>query len=160
MRKVFHIAYAKSGTCLKDAGAESETVPFPILTDFLPSGGGPESESTHLWRLVALMARGPAAAANLTSIGDKQFSKFARPAMELLISQWEESTISNNPKKSTYQVVSIDQNGINTLKKSGHNLSKKRRGDSLKRWGSNWPSRLDPERKERALFREYARSSS
>lgn len=122
--EVFYIAHAESGTCLKDAGAEPETEPTPILTDILPSGRGHEPDSTRLWRAVALMARGPATAPNLTPIDDKQFNKFARPAMELLISQWEENRITYNSAKPIYQVASIDKNDIKTLKKNGHKLSK------------------------------------
>ncbi|KAE8151975.1 hypothetical protein BDV25DRAFT_80774 [Aspergillus avenaceus] len=124
--EVFHIVHAETGTCLKDAGTGSDTEPIPVVTDTLPRDDSPESQGSHLWQLVSLTARGPiAAAANLTPIDDKSLNSFARPAMELLISQWVDNSIVYTSANPIRTVASIDSADIKKLEKDGYKLKQK-----------------------------------
>ena len=86
--EIFYIADPERGTSLKDAGAGTE---IDAISADAFSSGGPEHDSIRSWQLVALTA-----ADNITSV-DKTI-KFARPAMGLLLEQWQDKTIVYKPK--------------------------------------------------------------
>lgn len=148
--EVFYIADPQSGTWLKDAGPRTEIA--EISTDAFPIGS--EHDSIYLWQLVALVA-----ADNLTSVDHT--TNFARPAMELLLSQWEDKNIVYTPKKPVATVASIDKNGIKTLKDQGNKIKSNDEKALL-----NGGVRIDrqgllPEKARQglALLRQLARSS-
>ncbi|KAK2768779.1 hypothetical protein FQN54_000635 [Arachnomyces sp. PD_36] len=124
---VFYIADAQTQMCLKDSGPGTETA--AISTDVIPSGA-PEQDSTRLWRLFAISGTASAKKDNLTSVDNT--IPFARPAMELLLKQWEDGKIVHNPtSKPVHTMASIDKNDIATLKKDGNKLKAKDEGALL-----------------------------
>lgn len=110
--ELFYITDPQSSTCLKDAGSGIEI--DGIAADTFRHG--PEHDGIRLWQLVARSA----AAANLTPIDNT--INFARPAMELLLSQWEDGKIVYTPKKPVATVASIDKSDIKTLKDEGYKI--------------------------------------
>lgn len=112
--EVFYIADPQSGKRLQDTGSSIEFA--AISTD--GSTSDPKNDSIHLWQLVAFGAVG-----NLTSV-DETDIHFARLAMELLLSQWEDKRIAYTPKKAIATVASIDPHDLQTLKDKGNKMNK------------------------------------